>query len=204
MIKLRMIPVGLLGANCYLLCNQDTHEAVVIDPGADYPRIKKQLDLVASTAKAVLLTHGHFDHCNAAAEFKRNGAKIYLHRADKILLETDYNMSSLTGEVFHSFEPDVLLENGDKINECGMTFDVLHTPGHTAGSVCYVVGDGIFSGDTLFYLGVGRTDLPTGDAHAIIGSVRNVLFALKGDYKVYPGHGEITSLEFERRNNPYV
>lgn len=204
MIKLKMIPVGLLGANCYLLCNEETKEAVLIDPGADYPRIKRQLDIDAMSVKAVLLTHGHFDHCNAVSEFKKDGAKVYIHGADKILLETDLNMSSLTGEVFRSFVPDVLVSDGDIITECGITFSVLHTPGHTAGSVCYLVGDGIFTGDTLFCMGVGRTDMPTGDAHALENSVRNVLFALNGDYKIYPGHGETTTLEFERRNNPYV
>ena len=203
MMKIKTVPVGLLGANCYLLYNTDTREAVAVDTGGDYCRIKRQLDLDGMKLKAVLLTHAHFDHCNAAGEFKRDGAKIYLHAADKILLETDYNMSSLTGEPFRSFVPDVFVHDGDVINECGMTFRVLYTPGHTVGSVCYVVGNNIFSGDTLFFMGAGRTDLPTGDAHALERSLKNLL-SLDGDYNVYPGHGEFTSLGFERRYNPYV
>lgn len=204
MIKIKMMPVGLLGANCYLVYNSDTCEAVVIDPGSEYGRIKRQLDVDGMKVKAVLLTHGHFDHCNAARDFRRDGAKVYIHEADKLLLETDYNMSSLTNEPFRSFDPDVLVTDGTVIRECGMTFKVIYTPGHTVGSVCYILDNNIFTGDTLFCMGVGRTDLPTGNVRAFEDSLKNVLFALEGDYNVFPGHGEPTSLEFERRHNPYV
>ena len=110
-------------------------------------------------------------------------------------------MSELTGGPFNSFTPDVLLNGGETIEECGMSFKVIHTPGHTAGSVCYITEDKLFTGDTLFYLGVGRTDLPTGNYRELEHSVRDILFKLKGDFAVFPGHGELTALSFEKEHN---
>ncbi len=205
MIKITMLPVGLLEANCYIVVRDDEHEdAVLIDPGADAARIERELDKARLSVKAVLLTHGHFDHCNAARYFQAKGAKVYLHEADEIMTRTRLNMSELTGEPFNAFTPDVLLTNGTEIDECGMTFRTLHTPGHTAGSVCYLLEDKLFTGDTLFCLGVGRTDLPTGDYRMLVSSVRDVLFKLSGDYSVFPGHGELTTLSYEKKHNMFA
>ena len=129
---------------------------------------------------------------------------MYLHEADEIMTRTRLNMSELTGEPFNAFTPDVLLANGTEIDECGMIFRTLHTPGHTAGSVCYLLEDKLFTGDTLFCLGVGRTDLPTGDYRMLVSSVRDVLFKLSGDYSVFPGHGELTTLSYEKKHNMFA
>ena len=204
MIKVVMLPVGLLEANCYIVYDDGRTDAVLVDPGAQPERIERELDRRGLKVSAVLLTHGHFDHCNAVYAFAEKGAKVYLHSSDEIMTRTRLNMSELTGEPFRSFVPDVLLTDGNEINECGMRFTALHTPGHTAGSVCYALGDKLFTGDTLFRFGVGRTDLPTGDHRCLERSVRDILFALPGDREVYPGHGELTSLDLERKYNMFA
>ncbi len=201
MIKIIMVPVGLLQANCYIVHDDTRNDAVLIDPGDDEESIRVELLKARLSPKAILLTHGHFDHCNAAKAFAADGAKIYMHNADEIMTRTRLNMSELTGGPFNSFTPDVLLNGGETIEECGMSFKVIHTPGHTAGSVCYITEDKLFTGDTLFYLGVGRTDLPTGNYRELEHSVRDILFKLKGDFAVFPGHGELTALSFEKEHN---
>ncbi len=203
-MTVKRITTGMLYENCYLVFAGGGRDAVVIDPGDDYMRIVSEADRNGVTVKAVLLTHAHFDHCNAAKEFADRGAKIYLHSAELELVNTEKNMAGELGARFNRFVPDVLLVGGEKINECGLMLDVIHTPGHTVGGVCYVCGDCIFSGDTLFYLSVGRSDFPTGSGQMLLDSIRNKLFALDGNYRVYPGHGDPTTLDFERENNPYV
>lgn len=203
MSRVFRVPVGLLSANCYIVQGSGA-DAVLIDPGADVEKIDDCLSSHGLIPRAVLLTHAHFDHCNAAYVFQKRGCKIYLHADDEVLVTSDGNLANEMGLVFHAFHPDRYLADGDKIEECGLTFTVLHTPGHTGGSVCYLLDDIIFTGDTLFCMSVGRTDLPTGNVRALLESVRNKLFTLDGDYTVYPGHGDVTTLAFERRNNPYA
>lgn len=202
-MKVYKITVGLLAENCYIAAAEGRGDAVVIDPGADYDRICCELRRRGLTAGAVLLTHGHFDHCNAAAQFRSAGCRVYIHETEEQMLRTDMNMAYSVGLRFNAFVPDVLVRDGDTITECGLTFGVMHTPGHTAGSVCYFSEDIIFSGDTLFYMSVGRCDMPTGSGRQLAESLRR-LFATEGDYTVYPGHGEATTLAFERENNPYA
>lgn len=205
MIKIKRITViSAIATNCYIVWSEGRTDAVVVDPGAEYEKIVRVLHENGLTAKAVLLTHAHYDHCNAAARFQKDGCTVYLHSSDVYLLESGENLARRHGIEFENFRPDVLLEDGTVINECGMTFTTLHTPGHTGGSVCFVTENTIFSGDTLFYMTVGRTDFATGSQSSLIASVRNKLFALDGDYTVCPGHGDITTLDFERKYNPYV
>ena len=204
MIKVIMLPVGLLEANCYIVYDDARTDAVIIDPGAEASRIERELGKAGRSAGAVLLTHGHFDHCNAAHVFADKGVKVYMHEADETMTRSALNMCELTGEPFNGFRPSVLVENGTVIDECGMSFRTIHTPGHTAGSVCYMLGDKLFTGDTLFRLGVGRADLPTGDYKQLVHSVRDILFRLQGDYTVFPGHGELTTLSFEKQHNMFA
>lgn len=204
MIEVDGIVVGFLASNCYVVHKTGSSCAVLVDPGADYERISAQLVGKGLTPRAVLLTHAHFDHCNAAIDFQSKGCRIYLHQADDILVHTDMNMARGMGTQFRSFTPDVLFNDGQEIDECGLKFKCLHTPGHTAGSSCFLIDNIIFSGDTLFSLGIGRTDMPTGSYRAIENSIKNKLYNLPGDYTVYPGHGDETSLEYEREHNPYV
>jgi glyoxylase-like metal-dependent hydrolase (beta-lactamase superfamily II) len=154
----------------------------------------------------ILLTHGHFDHMGGAEEARAaTGAEIYIHESDAHMLTS----SSASLHAAMSIMPfkavtDYTAVRGDCcINDGDCSFRVLHTPGHTHGSVCYIVDDVIFSGDTLFCCSVGRTDFPGGDSQYMMNSMVR-LRSLEGDYKVFPGHGESTTLEYERNNNPYM
>ena len=203
MKKIIALKVGALQTNCYIVYSDSN--AVVIDAGGDYEIIKKTLDNNSLACKYVLLTHAHWDHIGAVAKLQQDGAEVVLHEAEKEFPSNpDLSVAGFFGVSSEPFMPDILTKGGETLELCGMKFTVLHTPGHTGGSVCYILDDCIFSGDTLFYHAVGRTDFPTGDANALKNSVRNVLFKLEGDYTVYPGHDDKTSLEAEKKYNPYV
>ena len=204
MTEVTRVTVGFLASNCYIVSESGRADAVLVDPGDDYEKIDAKLREKGLAPRAILLTHAHFDHCNAAARFQKDGCRVYLHEADDLLVRTDMNMARSMGARFSPFTPDILFGDGYVVDECGMTFKCVHTPGHTAGGVCYITENIIFSGDTLFCLGIGRSDMPTGDGRALENSIKTKLYALSGDYTVYPGHGDTTTLEFERKNNPYV
>lgn len=192
--------VGPLAENTYILRGENG--ATVIDPGDEYEKIVRALDGTPCTH--VLLTHAHVDHIGAVAALQRGGAKVFLHRSDEPLLNGRGSLASALGLSFEPFVPDVLLSGGETLSlPCGQA-RVLSTAGHTEGSVCYLIDDCLFSGDTLFYLSVGRTDFPSGSAAALVDSLRNKLFTLEKDYTVYAGHGQPTTLAFERENNPYA
>lgn len=199
-MQIYKLTIGSLQENAYIL--SDEHSAAVIDPGAEYEKIKAAMG--DKPCVAVLLTHAHYDHIGAAARFQKEGAKIYLHRDDVKLLSGHGNLSALFGETLDSFVPDVILEGGETLDICGEKIKVISTPGHTEGSVCYIAGDTVFSGDTLFYMSVGRTDFPSGSSLKLHDSIKNKLFKLPSEYKILPGHGESTVLGFEIENNPYV
>lgn len=199
-MTVRCIPVGPLQVNAYIL--EGEGGAVVIDPGDEYERIVRALGEKPCTH--VLLTHAHIDHIGAVAKLQRRGAQVVLHEADLPLVTGDGNLARAFGIALEPFTPNVLLRGGETLSlPCGQVL-VLHTPGHTAGSVCYLAENALFTGDTLFYGSVGRTDFPSGDALALLHSIRNTLFALPGNYTVYAGHGPSTTLDFERENNPYA
>ena len=193
-MKLTSLTVGSIGTNCYILYNETTKAAVVIDPSDEATLVEARIEALGLQVQAILLTHGHFDHGGDVARIrKRTGAPVYLHPADRAL------PSWLT----HGLTADRDLADGDELELAGMVFTVLHTPGHTPGSVCFLCGDLLFAGDTLFAGSCGRTDLPGGSGADMLRSLRR-LAELDGDYRVFPGHGEETTLERERRRNPYV
>ncbi len=197
---IKRVTVGDIEENAYILDYGDS--VAVIDAGAEYEKIKSAIDEKPCTH--VLLTHAHFDHIGAAAKFKLDGAKIYLHRDDIKLLNGAGNLSAMFGEKLDEFSPDVILSDGDNIRLGECDVKVLSTPGHTDGSVCYIVGKTILSGDTLFRMSVGRTDFPSGNAQKLYDSIVNKLFKLADEYEVLPGHGEKTTLGFEKKYNPYL
>ncbi len=203
-MKLIYFRTGPLSVNTYILVNEESGEGVIIDPGGNLKRIKEEEKRGGFILKAALLTHGHFDHAGACKGLQEQGVKIYIHEKDAEFLYGDGNLAKMMGCEFDKFHADYTFEGGDVLKLCGITFEVIHTPGHTAGSCCFVVGDMLFSGDTLFKMSVGRTDFPTGSYPALINSVKNKLFVLGGDYKVYPGHEDFTTLDFERKHNPYL
>ena len=197
------IQTGPLMVNTYVVYAQGADSCVVIDP-ADAAPIKKYAETYGLKIAAVLLTHCHFDHILGVPELVQDGARLYIGEKDAPGLN-DRSVSLCFMEL-PEMKPDVLLKDGDTINEAGLSISVISTPGHTAGGVCYVLKETstIFAGDTLFRRSIGRTDLPGGDYEALISSIKNKLFVLEGDYAVNPGHDRGTTLEEERQSNPYA
>ena len=201
-MKIVTLHTTMLETGTYVVINGE--RAFVVDPGADAERIIAAAEAEGAKIEWVLLTHAHFDHIGAAAALQREGAQIVLHRDDVKLIKSFQNLSVLAGVKVEHFTPDVTVAGGETLDVAGVSVKVIHTPGHTAGSVCYVAGDVIFSGDTLFALSYGRTDFPTGSFAQLKNSIVNKLFALEGDYKVLPGHEGPTTLDYERAHNPIL
>lgn len=201
-MKMYHIRTGLLHVNSYFLVN-DNNEAVLIDCGEYYKLIKQTEEKYGFKVKAVLLTHAHFDHSGSAKKLQDDGAKIYISKLDAPKLLNEDNLSSNFGRKFDYVTADYLFEDGEEISPCGIPFKVIATPGHTDGSVTFLCGNMLFTGDTLFLQSVGRTDFKTGDRDALVNSVKR-LYNLKGDYSVYPGHDDFTTLEHERKYNGFV
>lgn len=192
---IKAIPVGHLETNCYVVTDEETLLCAVIDPGDESNAILDYLEDNRLHCKAVLLTHGHFDHTGAVcALLEETGARLYMHKAD----------CGRTGpDKFDAPEGSVFFSDGDAIAVGALRFKVITTPGHTPGSVSFRCGDALFTGDTLFAGSCGRTDLPGGDSQQEMRSLRR-LGELPGDYEVYPGHMEASTLGRERRFNPYL
>lgn len=184
-MRLITLPVGELETNCYILYQADRDDALVVDPGAEGEKIIAALD--GRAVAAVLLTHGHFDHTGALPVFSQ--APIFIHQLDSMMLgDSHYSFGRIAND--HTPRPAAtqFLTDGQSLNLTGMELQVLHTPGHTRGSVCLRVGDDILTGDTLFKGDYGRTDLPGGSEEQMRASLRRLL-ALSG-LRFHPGHGE--------------
>ena len=206
-MNLLTIPCGPLATNTYILWNDGSTEAVVVDP-ANSHRALNALHEHGLHCCVILITHCHFDHTMGAAELKKQeSARLYINRIEApSLTDGSMSLSHMGGVLINGCKADVLLDDGDRFSEAGFDFLVLHTPGHSPGSSCFVLEKErmIFAGDTIFRLSVGRTDLDGGDARALYGSIVRKLFTLEGDYRVLPGHDRETTLEFERRHNPFI
>lgn len=206
-IRLDMLTLGEIRTNCFIVSNEDTKDAVVVDPGDECERILEHLNRNELNVKAILLTHGHFDHIMAAQELaSTTRVSIYAYESERELLANPgLNCSSIFGKSLTLAPVESLLDL-EKIQIADIEFVVIHTPGHTKGSVCYYIPDEqiLLSGDTLFFESVGRTDFPTGNSGVLIKSINERLFTLPKEVKVYPGHGCSTSIGYEMQNNPYV
>ena len=198
-INIITVPVGPLSANCHIVYAFDNEKALIIDPGGDFSLIMQKLEAINKKPGAVILTHGHFDHIMATADFQSLLVPVYMHQADELLVNGSGNLAKYFGLKMQPFSVDNRLIEGD-FNICGFNLSVIETPGHTAGSVCIQIENAIFTGDTLFLDSYGRTDFPSGNEQSLIASSKK-LFALKGDFILYSGHGERTTLERERRHN---
>lgn len=198
--------VSELQINCYLFGCRATREAAIIDPGGDSHLIGAKVAERQAIIKMILLTHGHFDHIGALDRIRKEyGCPVFIHSAEaNALTNPMINLSALTGSSIVSGEADRLLEDGDRIQLGELTLEVLHTPGHTRGGVCFKYDGLLFSGDTLFNSGIGRTDLPGGNMAQLEQSIRNKLFTLPDDILVLPGHGEPTGIGLEKTLNPFV
>jgi glyoxylase-like metal-dependent hydrolase (beta-lactamase superfamily II) len=185
MVNVQTIIAGMLATNCYVVYDPETLEAAVIDPGGDPGAILAFVREKGLTVKTVFLTHGHFDHTLALETVRGGtGAEAVAHEA----------------EPFDKAQPDIRVKHGDTFSVGGNVIEILHTPGHTPGSICLRTGNILFTGDTLFEDDCGRCDLPGGDYGAMLQSLR-FLAALEGDYTVYPGHDVSTTLSREREHN---
>lgn len=203
---LDVLVVGVFQTNCYLVGCPETKEAMVLDPGGEVLPILERARALGLTIQSVVNTHGHYDHIVGNAELvRRTGAELLIHEQDAPrLYAPEYDFSLLLGLRRERSEPTRLLRAGDTVGVGTLSFRVLHTPGHTPGSICLLGHGALFSGDTLFHLGVGRTDLPGGDMEALMRSLEEVLFPLDDDLIVYPGHGPETTLGYEKQHNPFL
>ncbi len=186
-MEIKTLSVGMLGTQCYILWAEGGEECVVIDPGAEARRIRKAAE--GKRIAAILLTHGHFDHIGAVGELMEEGTRLLIHQQDARMLEDPLLNAgkALTGAEVRAPKPTGYVKEGDRITAAGLTLEVLHTPGHTPGSVCYRAGKELFTGDTLFHHGWGRTDLPGGNEGEMMRSLRR-LIPLSRECRVYPGH----------------
>lgn len=203
-MTIRCLPLGALQANCYLLSDEEGATAV-IDPGDEAGTILETVRAGELAVEAILLTHAHFDHILAADELRREtGAPVYVYETDApALADPRRSLTVLAKGGAGPLRADHLLKDGEELRVGRLTVSVLHTPGHTPGSCCFLCGDALFSGDTLFAGSIGRTDFPGGDDQAMAASLR-MLAALEPGIRVFPGHGESTTLSKERMENPYL
>ncbi|WP_296080058.1 MBL fold metallo-hydrolase [uncultured Eubacterium sp.] len=194
---------GSMDNNCSLIIDEKTNQSALVDCNEFS---QKMIDMIGDTnLKYILLTHGHFDHIIGVKSVKEKyGAQVVISKEDEPML----NSAKLSLAVFcnapqNNVDADIIVKDGDEITLGKTKIKVMATPGHTSGSVCYIAENCIFSGDTLFYCSCGRTDFPSGSPEQMMSSLQK-LKALDGDYKVYTGHNNLTTLDFERKNNPYM
>ncbi|MCR5279251.1 MAG: MBL fold metallo-hydrolase [Lachnospiraceae bacterium] len=206
-VKIGRITLGQYMTNCYFLYREGSSDTIIIDPADSGAYLYDKLKEKGFEIKAILLTHGHFDHIFGVEDIvKKAGVKVYAAKAEEALLsDSSLNVSAGVGRPV-TVHPDVFLNDGEELNLCDIDIKVIFTPGHTAGSCCFYIEEAGFliAGDTLFEGSVGRTDLPTGSTRIMMDSIKDKLMALPDDTKVYPGHGGSTTIGFERVNNPFL
>ena len=195
---------GAFFTNSYIVSN-DSGESVIVDPGFSYGPIARYIKEKYSP-KAILLTHGHADHIDGIQYFM--DLPVYIHKLDEeVMYDSNLNVYSMVGRIspFSKGMLDIRYVNdGDIINLIGYDFSVIHTPGHTDGSVCYSFDNNVFTGDTLFNMSIGRCDVETGDISKMMKSLKKIMDKYPDDYNIYPGHEGISTIGYERKFNPYI
>ncbi len=205
-IEIKSMTLGMVATNCYLLINKETKEALLVDPADNALRISTVIEENGCTLKAILLTHGHFDHIMALNDLKKKyNVPVYAHEDEEdVLKQSSLNMSGMIGQIYTT-QADIYVKDGEHLKLAGFDVIVLHTPGHTKGGACYYFPEEkeLMSGDTLFHCSIGRTDFPTGSMSQLVRSVKEQLFVLPDDVQVYPGHDSVTSIGYEKQYNPF-
>lgn len=194
---------GSMDNNCSLIIDEKTNQSALVDCNEFS---QKMIDMIGDTdLKYILLTHGHFDHIIGVKSVKKKyGAQVVISKEDEPMLNSSkLSLAAFCNAPQNNVDADIIVKDGDEITLGEIKIKVMATPGHTSGSVCYIAENCIFSGDTLFYCSCGRTDFPSGSHEQMMSSLQK-LKALDGDYKVYTGHNNLTTLDFERKNNPYM
>ncbi len=205
-MEIKILQVGSIGTNCYIVSCKATQEAMILDPGGNTSAILAYVHEKNLNVKAIINTHGHMDHIAANDDLRRMlSAKLYIHQADASMLgSAEENLSLYIGQPFENRPADAYIKAGDTITIGKLSFAVLETPGHTKGGISLYGHGAVFSGDTLFYLSVGRTDFPGGSMRELLESIKTQLFTLPDDTVVYPGHGSATNIVTEKAQNPYI
>ena len=208
MIRVDYMVVGPVSTNCYFFINEELREAVIVDPGENAGKIQSYLAENELKPVAILLTHGHFDHMMAAEELRAAyGIKVYATAKEKELLNSStLNLAKGFLRADYTMDADIYCKEGDEFYLAGCSVKVLETPGHTPGGCCYYIPSQniLFSGDTLFYGSIGRTDFPGGSFKELSKSIKEKLYVLPAETICYSGHGDATRIGFEKEHNPYV
>jgi hydroxyacylglutathione hydrolase len=205
----KTLVVGPFASNCYIVGSSSTKKGMIIDPGAEAGNILRTVQEMGLCISLIVATHAHMDHIDALHEVKEStNAEFAIHEADKELLSTAPPMSVVAAFGLSPFksapEPDRLLKDGDLVDVGDLHFEVLHTPGHSPGGICLSGHGVVFSGDTLFNFGIGRTDFAGGSYELLMKSIHEKLMVLPDETIVYPGHGPSTTIGDERRGNPFL
>lgn len=203
---IKRLVVGSLSANCWIAGSEKSGEGMVIDPGGNYEEISRAIDESGLDIKIIVLTHGHSDHIAALYEIQeKTGSEVAIHISDVDFLEGHGSFSSQFGISYKTpHPPDRLLRENDTVKINGLELKVVHTPGHTPGSISLFTPGKVFTGDTIFRRGIGTTLMPGSSRSQLLNSIQTKLMRLPDDTIIYPGHGRETTIGAERRDNPYV
>ncbi len=204
-LSIETLKVGYLGANCYIIYSSKSKEAYIIDPGGDTSLIAEKIKELSVVPLGIIITHGHYDHIAANSELKKIfNIPVYVHKDDaEFLVNSSLNGSAFFGEDVKFPAAERLLEDGAVIKNKDFELKIIHTPGHTPGGICILIGENLFTGDTLFKGSVGRSDLPGGNEKLMKESLRK-LRGLSKSIKIFPGHGSQSTIGEEMKSNPYL